>query len=121
MNVNIEGLKWLPDALVELSLYTEEQGGRRTGVCNNYKPQYRVLDDYLTSTVHAFVDKEIINPGESCNAYVKFITPEYYPNCLFVGRKIYVHEASKIVGLATVIEVYSDQLKADNNSRHSHP
>ena len=104
---------WDPDALVEFALLPAGEGGKTLGVSNGYRPQYLINDDYLTSTDHFFIDSDRVKLGHSCNAFVRFITPEAYPHTLSVGRRIKVQEGSRLVGHATVIEIYNDELNKD--------
>lgn len=65
-----ENPRWEPAALVEVVFH-----GRGTPATNGYCPHYRVTDDYLTSTIHWFIESGIAMPNEPTQAFVKFITP----------------------------------------------
>ncbi|CAA0113459.1 Uncharacterised protein [BD1-7 clade bacterium] len=102
-----ENPNWEPDALVEFIFF-----GRSSAVKNGYRPTYRVNGDYLTSTFHWFIDNGKAEPNIPTQAFVKFITPEAYPNCLKEGMILDVIEVPNKVGEAKIIEVYNKQLKA---------
>jgi len=49
-------------------------------------------------------------PGDCVNAYITFITPECYPNCLWIGKKLNFSEGAKVVGFIEVVEIYNSIL-----------
>ncbi|MGD2117143.1 MAG: hypothetical protein PVG66_02185 [Chromatiales bacterium] len=100
-----ENPDWEPDALVEVTFFD-----RTTPALNGFRPQYKVMADYLTSTHHWFIENGEALPNEPTQAFVKFITPEAYPNCLNPGMEIEVCEGSRVFGTAKVLEVYNEQL-----------
>ena len=105
-----------PDALVEMRLLTIVEGGRQKGIGRHiYRPTYLIKPDYLTSTDHFLIDCEWLELGSTCQAYVKFITPEHYPKTLFIGRVIPIQEGSKIVGHSKILEIYNEILNRDSN------
>ncbi len=101
-----ENPDWEPDALVEVTFST-----RTTPVKNGYRPHYKVSEDYLTTTHHWFIDTGEAKPNQPTQAFVKFITPEAYPNCLETGMLIEIGEGVCFVGTAKIIEVYNEQLR----------
>lgn len=100
-----ENPDWEPDALVEV-VFT----GKDSPVMNGYRPHYKVKDDYLTTTHHWFIENGQALPNKSTQAFVKFITPEAYPHSLTSGMEIEIGEGAKVVGTATIQEVYNEQL-----------
>jgi hypothetical protein len=69
-----------------------------------------VKDDYLTTGVHHYYDREKVELGESVFGTITFITPEAYPECLWVGKRISIQEASHIVGYAEITKVFNGTL-----------
>ena len=104
-----ENPNWKPDALVEVT-FTE----RKIPALNGYRPAYRVLKDYFTTTHHWFIETGQALPKEPTKAFVKFITPEAYPKCLKQEMIIDVTEGSKVIGNSKVIEVYNEELRKDS-------
>ena len=100
---------WEPDALVEFELL---EGGRSNPVSSGYRPHYQVKADYLTSVSHFFINSESVLPGQSAQAFVKFITPEAYPGSLREGHKIEVSEGSIVIGRALIKCIYNETLRA---------
>ena len=93
----------IPDVEVEF----EFSGLRKRPAYNGYRPAHLVRDDYLTTGVHNYYDTgEIAGDGKAIGT-ITFVTPEAYPNCLWVGKKINIQEGSKIVGYATIIKIFN--------------
>lgn len=105
-----------PDAevLFELTSLAYDNGPKF--VRSGYRPAYDIRSDYWTSTNHEFIGCEGIGTGESARANVWLITPEVYPNTLWIGRILQVAEGSRIIGQATVLAVHNPVLKAEQGS-----
>ena len=101
-----ENPKWEPDALVSVVF---DKGNIR--ILNGYRPQYCVSQSYQTSTIHWFIDKGFAVSGVAENAFVKFITPDAYSGCIERGQTIEIREGSRVVGKATIIEIYNSKLQ----------
>lgn len=101
-----ENPRWEPDALVEVTF-----SQRELPVRNGYRPHYKVKKDYLTTTLHWFIENGEAKPNIATLAFVKFITPEAYPYCLEVGQQIEVGEGCNSVGFALVKEIYNQELQ----------
>jgi len=99
------------DIEAEVYLLSKEEGGRSTPATIGYRPNHLVNGDYLTSGLHVYLDQDYVFPGHTAKTGIKFITPEVYPNCISVGMKINVQEASHIVGYAKVTKVYNELLR----------
>ncbi|WP_226668044.1 hypothetical protein [Microbulbifer aggregans] len=104
-----ENPDWEPDALVRVCFSSKD-----ISVKNGYRPHYKVKDDYLTTTLHWFIDEGFAEPKRPTLAFVKFITPEAYPNCLEVGANIEILEGPRVVGHAEVQEIYNEQLRKNS-------
>lgn len=69
------------------------------------------MEDYLTTGVHHYYDVEYIQNGESAIGTITFISPEEYPNSLWVGKVLRIQEGSKLVGYATITKIFNEILK----------
>ena len=78
---------------------------------SGYRPAHKVNDNYLTTGEIIFVDGLDLLYGNKSLAYIKFITPEYYPNCLWVGKKIQIQEGSILTGYATITKIINKKLE----------
>ena len=96
-----------PDAEVLFELTSRTIAGDIKRVLSGYRPAYDVQPDYWTSVHHEFVDVEGIATGETARAEVWFLTPEVYPQSLWIGRTLAVAEGSRRVGVATVVKIFN--------------
>ena len=87
-------------------------GKRRFPVQSGYRPVHLIKDDYLTTGVHRYFNVQEVAPNGSAEGTITFITPEAYPHCLWVGKKIGIYDGPRdIVGVATVMEIYNPLLE----------
>ncbi|UKS29632.1 hypothetical protein LOZ80_12125 [Paenibacillus sp. HWE-109] len=98
----------VPD--VEAKITFLKNGVRTRPVFSGYRPNHLVTDNYLTSGAHHYYEKDIVEMGETVLGTITFISPEAYPNTLWVGKTINIQEASRIVGYAEIIKVFNLQL-----------
>lgn len=85
---------------------------RTTPPHDGYRPAHMVLPDLLTSGVHHYYEKDVAPFNESIKGTITFIQPDAYPNSMFVGKVISIHEGSRVVGYATVTKVLNPTLLA---------
>jgi translation elongation factor EF-Tu-like GTPase len=100
-----------PDVEAEVTLLSAEEGGRHKSVSSGYRPQHVVREDYFTTGVHEYLDCDEVLPGQTAQAKIKFITPEAYPHCLWVGRVIQLQEGNRIVGSAKIVKIFNPLLE----------
>lgn len=89
----------------EFHLLTSQESGRRNPVLSGYRPIHRLHENYLTSGYHEYSGVSQVAPGETAKVAVWFITPDVYPNSLWVGREIEVMEGSKVMGRLMVTKI----------------
>ena len=99
------------DALINVSLLTSEDGGRKKPIHNAYRGAHLIKEDYLTSASLDFVDVEILQPGDSAKAFVNYLSPEVYPKSLWIGKEMNIQEGGRLVGKATILEIYNETLR----------
>ncbi len=100
-----------PDIEAEVTYLTTEAGGRKSPVFSGHRPQHSIIDDYLTSGHHEYLNKTRVELGETVLANIWFITPEIYPHTLWIGREIRVQEASHLIGFAKVTKIFNKLLE----------
>ena len=88
-----------------------KDGGRQGPVFNGYRPAHLVREDYITTGVHHYYDREKVELGEEVVGTITFISPEAYPNCLWIGKVINIQEGSHIVGYAKIAKIFNSLLK----------
>lgn len=86
-------------------------GTRKTGVRDGYRPAHRVREDYLTSGLHRYFDVEEVAPDGTARGNITFLTPEQYPQTMWVGRVIDICEGERVVGTATVERILNPILE----------
>lgn len=82
-------------------------GVRRTPSGNGYRPAHLVKDDYLTTGIHHYYDVDKAPIDGTIKGTITFITPEYYPSCLWIGKRMSMQEGAKIVGFATITKIFN--------------
>ncbi|MBQ8409223.1 MAG: hypothetical protein IJY39_10220 [Clostridia bacterium] len=85
-------------------------GTRKNPVANGYRPHHLVMDNYLTTGVHHYYEVQTVPPNGTAKGTITFITPEAYPHCLWVGKKISIQEGAHIVGYATILRIMNPLL-----------
>jgi len=91
-----------------LSLRTEDNGGRRTGIRSGYRPNHNFGDSdnrrFYVGQVN-FGNTELINPGESREVLIEFLRGPGLTEVLKVGVTWRIQEGPKFVATARVLEV----------------
>jgi elongation factor Tu len=100
-----------PDVEAVVSFLPTSSGGRAKSALSGYRPAHLVLDDYLTTGEHRYIDTDHAAPGETVRALITFITPEAYPNSLWVNKVIAVQEGSWVVGHARIVKILNPLLR----------
>lgn len=106
------------DFIAILKYKTHEQGGRKTPAHSGYRPQVKFdFEEMQTSGQQTFIDKEIVNPGETVKARIKILSVDYFSNCLTEGMDFEFREGNTIIGTGEIIEILNDKLRkpAGNN------
>lgn len=84
-------------------------GSRKNNVYQGYRPAHMVKEGYLTTGVHSYYNLD--NDLDELKGTITFITPEAYPACLWIGKKIEMYEGSKLIGYATIIQIFNPILE----------
>ena len=90
----------------------EFNGTRKTPVANGYRPAHRVTEDYLTTGVHQYYTVDVVPPNGTAKGTITFLSPTAYPNCLWIGKRIHIQEGARVVGYATITEIYNPILQS---------
>lgn len=98
----------MPDVEVRFAF----NGTRKSAVCDGYRPAHLVLDDYLASGIHHYYDVVSVPPLGTARGTITFLTPDAYPHCLWIGKRISIQEGARVVGYATVERIFNPILEA---------
>jgi elongation factor Tu len=110
------------DFIAILHYRTTKEGGRKTPAHSGYRPQVKFdFEEMQTSGQQTFIDKEIVNPGETVKARIKILSVDYFSNCLTVGMNFEFREGNTIIGTGEITEILNDKLRkpAGNNVYNS--
>ena len=87
---------------------------RKKPANDGYRPAHLVTDTYLTTGIHHYRGVESVAPNGTAKGTITFLSPESYPHCLWVGKKIRMQEGGRIVGYATITGIYNPLLRLEN-------
>lgn len=108
--------KTMLDREPDVEVLFEFNGSRRYPAADGYRPHHLVKDGCLTTGVHHYYEVETVAPNGTAKGTITFITPEAYPNCLWVGKRISIQEGARIVGHATILKVLNPILLGEFNT-----
>lgn len=91
----------------------EFNGVRKYPIFDGYRPAHLITENYLTTGLHHYYDAPEIPADGTARGTITFISPEAYPHCLWVGRKIPFQDGARIVGYATILKVMNPLLLAE--------
>ena len=100
--------------LPDVEVIFEFNGTRKNPANDGYRPAHLVTDTYLTTGIHHYRGVESVAPNGTAKGTITFLSPESYPHCLWVGKKIRMQEGGRIVGYATVTRIYNPLLRLEN-------
>ena len=104
------------DQKPDVEVVFEFNGTRRYPAGDGYRPNHLVTDNYLTTGIHHYYDVQTVPTDGTAKGTITFITPEAYPHCLWVGKRINIQEGSRIVGYATILKIFNPLLLSKTNS-----
>ena len=87
--------------------------GRTSPVFSGYRPEHKIHDNYFTCGEHEYLEVNQVNLGEIAKVGVRFITPDVYPNSVWIGREINVQEGKRVIGKIVVTEIFNEVLLVD--------
>ena len=102
----------------DVEVVFEFNGARINPSLDGYRPGHLVKDDYLTTGVHHYYEVDSVAPNGMAKGTITFITPEFYPSCLWIGKKINIQEGKKIVGYATITKILNHILDINNTDNN---
>jgi hypothetical protein len=101
-----------PDFIAKVTYLTTEQGGRKGYATSGYRPHVKFDGrKELTSGEQLFIDKDKVFPGETVKAEIRILGTDFFKNCLSVGQRFEVAEASHLVGHGEILEIINTTLR----------
>lgn len=101
----------LPDKFPDVEVLFEFNGTRKNPAYDGYRPVHLVNDSYLTSGIHHYYEVDSVLPNGTAKGTISFLSPEAYPNCLWIGKKINIQEGERVIGFATIMDIYNSVLE----------
>lgn len=77
-------------------------------VFEGYRPAHSVKEDYFTTGIHHY---DNLADTDNLNGTISFLSPDKYPGCLWVGKKIKFQEGKRLIGYATVLKIHNPILE----------
>lgn len=97
--------------LPDVEVLFEFNGTRKTPVADGYRPAHLVTENYLATGIHHYYEVDSVLPNGTAKGTITFITPKAYPHCLWIGKSINIQEGERIVGHATIMDIYNSVLE----------
>lgn len=85
---------------------------KKDNIYQNYRPAHKIKEGYLTTGVHNYYN--INNSSNEIKGTITFLSPESYPACLWIGKKIEMYEGSKAVGYAIITQIFNSVLDKES-------
>jgi len=101
-----------PDFVARLTYRSAEQSGRKHPAISGYRPIIKFeFSEKYTSGQQKFIDKEVVNPGETVLAEITITSPQFFGRCLAEGMTFIFCESPKnIIGTGIIIEILNQSL-----------
>lgn len=100
----------ISDRTPDIEVVFRFNGRRKRMMCDGYRPAHLVTSDYLTTGVHHYFGTQAVSPDGEASGTITFLSPELYPNSMWVGKIIDIQEGNRIIGQATVTRVLNPLL-----------
>ena len=84
------------------------ENNKKENIFDGYRPAHLIKDNYLTTGKHNYYSE---SEDGILRGTIVFISPEEYPKCLWVGKKIKMYEGKEYIGYATIEKIFNDYLK----------
>lgn len=100
------------DFIAKLSYRTTNEGGRQTPAISGYRPQVKFeFTEMQTSGQQTFIDKDTVFPGDTVDAKIKILSPDYFAGCLTEGMQFEFREGATVIGTGEIKYIVNDKLE----------
>lgn len=96
----------------DVEVIFEFNGTRKYPAKDGYRPAHLVVENYLTTGIHHYYGVDSVSPNGTAKGTITFLSPEFYPRCLWIGKKIRIQEGSRIVGYSTITNIFNPILQS---------
>ncbi|NVK27763.1 MAG: hypothetical protein HWE14_06950 [Flavobacteriia bacterium] len=105
-------MKPTPDFIAELTYFSTEEGGRKAPALSGYRPhlEFDHSPGKLTTGSQRFIGKEWIEPGQTIEAEITMVRPEFFFGKIKVGDTFNFGEGARVMGAGVVKSVFDERL-----------
>ncbi len=90
----------------DVEVIFEFVGYRKGNLYEGYRSAHLICENCFTTGLHSYYNLEDDTNGE-IKGTITFISPEAYPSCLWIGKKITMYEGKNIIGYATITSIFN--------------
>ena len=93
---------------IEATLYflTSDECGRSTAVSTGYRGDF-FFDNIFVCAQHEYPDVELVQPGDTVRAYLRFLRPEAHLPTMHIGKKFLIREGERAIANGVVTRVFN--------------
>ena len=103
------------DIEAEIYFLTFEEGGRKSAVFSNYRPQF-YYNGHDWDAPQTYPDVEQVNPGDTVRAYLGFLSPKEHFGKIYIGMEFLIREGARTVGKGVITKIKDLEQSAKNFS-----
>ena len=104
------------DFIAELIYKSTKDGGRISPASTGIRPAIKFsFSDYLTSGQQTFIDKKMVNPGDTVTAFIKILSVDIFKHTLIEGMEFEFMEGPRVTGIGKIIQIINPELKQISN------
>lgn len=92
---------------VEVTFLPTNAGGRSTPVFSGYRCQF-FYDGEDRDVEQKYINKEIVYPGETVKALIRFYFPENVVGKLKSGKVFLLREGFKVIGYGQITKIFKN-------------
>lgn len=100
------------DFIAKLSYRTTDEGGRQTPAKSGYRTQVKFdFTEMQTSGQQTFIGKDTVFPGDTVEAKIKILSPDYFAGSLTEGMHFEFREGATVIGTGEIEYIVNDKLE----------
>ena len=102
------------DFVAKLKYKTFDEGGRSSPAKSGYRPQISFeFEEIITSGRQIFLGKEWACPGETVDAEITILSPQFFEHKLFEGLEFKFMEGPHLIGTGKILSISNEFLRKE--------
>ena len=93
-----------PDVEAEITFIPTAEGGRKTPVYSDYRPQF-YYEGRDWDAVHEYPDVDTVLPGQTVRALLRFLSPDVLIDRIHLGMEFQIREGARVVGHGRITRI----------------